>query len=235
MIYRLILSALFLAGLVGCQTTGASDPRWHHAYQEYLAKPHYRAFAATGGAGRLAASIGWSWRRGSVEDAIENALAGCSRGQKKYIQISKCELFAVGDIKVAGMSGEQIDTAIALYTSNRYATTEDLSLDAAKTLMSGEEIQELYASGAKMSGIYDEKTSFTIEHFSDGTATVSWKTELDSGNDTGIWRVKGNESCKKWGSLFDGVESCWAIYRVGDDKFQSYKDDRLVATWSVVK
>jgi hypothetical protein len=131
MIYRLVLSALFLGVLAGCETTGATDSRWHHQYQEYLTLPHFRAFASTSGAGRLAASIGWSFKQRSVEGAIERALAGCKTGQKKYSKISECRLFALGNIEVAGLSEEQLDKAISFYRNNLNATKEDLATGSA--------------------------------------------------------------------------------------------------------
>lgn len=209
----------------------------YYDYQDYLSRPHYRAFAATSGAGSLAASLGFASNRKSIEEAIERALAGCRKGQKKYFKISKCRLYAVGDTIVAGFSEERINRAITQYYSNRYATNVTLSRDAAKmsAKMSGAELQELFASGAKVSGTYKENTKYTIEHKPDGTATISWQNGSDSGSDTGIWQVIMNSSCKKWGSLFDGARRCWTIFRADDGSYQTYLGSLLVATWSVVE
>jgi hypothetical protein len=95
-------------------------------YQDYLTKPHYRAFATAPSHGDDAVSTGYTWNHRTVEGAIEQALKGCKDGEKKQIQITPCELHSIGDINVAGMKKEQIDKAIALYTLNKFATNDEL-------------------------------------------------------------------------------------------------------------
>ena len=131
MIYRLVLSALFLTALGGCEATSGLNPAWYHNYQDYLTKSHYRAFAVTGGTSEaLASSVGRSWGYGTVEGAIEGALVGCRKGGKKYIKIRECRIYAVGDIKVAGMSEEQLDKVISFYENNLNATKEGYSYES---------------------------------------------------------------------------------------------------------
>ena len=133
MIKRLVLSALFLAALGGCETTGALDTRWYHKYQEYLAQPHYRAFAVTVGTSlHLASAFAWTSNATTVESAIEGALAGCLKGEKQGSRIKECGLHAIGDIVVSGMSDEQLDKAISFYRNNLNATKEDLATGSAQ-------------------------------------------------------------------------------------------------------
>ncbi len=118
MIKRLVLSALILAALGGCETTGALDTRWYHKYQEYLAQPHYRALAVSAGTSlHLASAIGWTSSAPTVESAIEGALAGCSRGETQQSRIKECRLYAIGDIVVSGMSDDELEAAIKIYKS----------------------------------------------------------------------------------------------------------------------
>ncbi len=129
MIKRLIPSVLVLFGLLGCESTGL-PPVMYPDYQEYLSKEHYRAFAATPRpSGGYASGWGWSWSHGTVESAIEGALENCQKGRKEYYSESfECRLHSVGDIKVVGMSEEQLDKAIEYYGSNIFATNEDFAM-----------------------------------------------------------------------------------------------------------
>lgn len=125
MISRLFPVTVLLSVMAGCESTGI-NPRMYSHYQTYLTAPHYRALAATTGSRNEAASMGWSSNNRTVEGAIEKALEGCRKGEKTYIEITKCRLHSIGDIKVADMEKEQVDKAIALYTFNKLATNEDL-------------------------------------------------------------------------------------------------------------
>ncbi len=119
MIKRLIPSILVLFGLLGCESTGV-PPVMHADYQEYLSMEHYRAFAATPRPGREAAASAWSWRNGTVEGAIEQALENCQKGRKKYLtsRIYECRLHSIGDIRVAGMSDDELEAAIKIYKAD---------------------------------------------------------------------------------------------------------------------
>lgn len=50
---------------------------------------------------------GWSLRYGTPEDAIKAAMDECAKSQKAPAVSDPCELFAVGDIVVRGMSGAE--------------------------------------------------------------------------------------------------------------------------------
>ncbi len=114
-------------------------------------------------------------------------------------------------------------------------TADQKLIAAGKTPMSGPEIQRLWTSGAKIRGTHETWTEFTIRHFPDGKATINWNADANSGSDTGIWRVKGNKSCKKWDNIWDGDERCWTIYKIGDSQYQSFTGGSAGAKWSVIK
>ncbi len=119
MIKRLVLSALILAALGGCETTGALDTRWYHKYQEYLAQPHYRALAVSAGTSlHLASAIGWRSNAPTVESAIEGALAGCTKGETQQSRIKECRLYAIGDVVVSGMSDDELEAATKTYKNS---------------------------------------------------------------------------------------------------------------------
>ncbi len=113
-------------------------------------------------------------------------------------------------------------------------TAEQKLIAAGKTPMSGPEIQRLLAS-ATTRGTHETWTDFTIQHLPGGRITINWNADANSGSDTGIWRVKGDKSCKKWDTIWNGVERCWTIYKVGDNTYQSFTGGSGGATWSVIK
>ncbi len=114
-------------------------------------------------------------------------------------------------------------------------TAEQKLIAAGKTPMSGPEIQRLWTSGAKVRGTHETWTEFTIRHFSDGRATLSWSSGSNSGSSEGTWRVKGDKSCKKWDEVWDGAERCWTIYKIGDNTYQSFTGGSGGAAWSVIE
>ncbi len=112
-------SALILVGSLGCESTGVPTDMYHD-YQEYLSKSHYRAFAATPRPSNQAAVWSWSWSNGTVESAIEQALENCQKGRNKYLisRIFECRLHSIGDIRVAGMSDDELEAAIKIYKAD---------------------------------------------------------------------------------------------------------------------
>ncbi len=173
MMKRLFLSTLLLSSLVGCESTNL-DTRWYRTYQDYLTKAHYRAFAVTAGTTtKRASAYGRSWDHGTMEVAIERAIEGCEKGEKKYDNIGKCRLHSIGDIKVFGMSEEQLDKAIEYYGSNIFATNEDFAMpELALPIAHDPVFSDLKISDTKRSvGTYEgypkwrpgpDKNSFTI-------------------------------------------------------------------------
>ena len=113
-------------------------------------------------------------------------------------------------------------------------TADQKLIAAGKTPMSGPEIQRLLAS-ATTRGTHETWTDFTIQHLPGGRMTINWTSGSNSGSDTGIWRVKGDKSCTKWGEILDGVERCWTIYKIRDNQYQSVREGSLGAMWSVIK
>ncbi len=114
-------------------------------------------------------------------------------------------------------------------------TAEQKLIAAGKTPMSAPEIQRLWASGNTVRGAHETWTEFTVRNFPDGTSTINWTSVSGTGSDTGIWRVKGDKYCKKWDNIWDGDERCWTIYKIGDNKYQSFTGGSGGATWSVIK
>jgi hypothetical protein len=69
---------------------------------------------------------GWSFRYGSPEDAIKGAMEQCAKSQKSWGSSDPCELFAIGDIIVRGMTEAQKRAAVEVYKKNQDASNADL-------------------------------------------------------------------------------------------------------------
>ncbi len=107
--------------LVGCEGSSIPNDFWGD-FANYRTKPHYRAFAMTKGGQLAERAAGYSWSGGSVDAAIEKALELC----QEFRELHRCRVFYIGDIKVEGMSDEELKHAKEVYRGNRSATNDDL-------------------------------------------------------------------------------------------------------------
>jgi len=59
-----------------------------------------------------------------------------------------------------------------------------------------------------------------------GTATVSWERQ----SDTGTWRIVGYTFCEKWIGALRGAENCYSVYKLKYGSFMTINDDGNVFT-----
>jgi hypothetical protein len=85
----------------------------------------FKAFAASDLA-KFRSARGWGSRYGSPEEAIKIALEQCAKSQKDLSVSDPCQLFAIGDIVVRGMSEAEQQAAVEVYKKNKDATNADL-------------------------------------------------------------------------------------------------------------
>src|SRR5262249_13862808 len=85
----------------------------------------FKAFATTDPA-KFKVARGWATRYGSADEAIKEAVAECAKNVEELALSDSCELFAVGDIVVRGMSEAEKRAATELYRKNKNATNADL-------------------------------------------------------------------------------------------------------------
>src|SRR3954470_21230080 len=112
---RLAASMLVTAMVVAC--TSAAPPRNSPGrdFAEYRTLPHYRAFAVTGGTlDTVSYASGWSDKKASVEAAVDEALSECNRFRDAASQPA-CQLYAIGDLVVAGTDAAQLPRAKCAY------------------------------------------------------------------------------------------------------------------------
>jgi hypothetical protein len=85
----------------------------------------FKAFAASDLA-KFRSARGWGSRYSSPEEAIKSALEQCAKSQKELSVSDPCQLFAIGDIVVHGMSEAGQHAAAEVYKKNKDATNADL-------------------------------------------------------------------------------------------------------------
>jgi hypothetical protein len=85
----------------------------------------FKAFA-TSDLAKFRIARGWSYHRGSPADAIKGAMEQCGKSQKALSVSDPCQLFAIGDIVVYGMSEAEQRAAAEIYMKNTDATNADL-------------------------------------------------------------------------------------------------------------
>lgn len=86
----------------------------------------FKAFAASDLA-KFRSARGWAYHYGSPQEAIKGAMEQCAKSQKALSVSDPCQLFAVGDIVVRGMTEAEQRVAAEAYKKNKDATNADLS------------------------------------------------------------------------------------------------------------
>ena len=86
----------------------------------------FKAFASSDLA-KFKSARGWGYGYGSPEEAIKGAMAQCAKSQKALSVSDPCQLFAIGDIVVRGMTEAEQRAAAEAYKKNKDATNADLS------------------------------------------------------------------------------------------------------------
>ena len=102
-----------------------------------------------------------------------------------------------------------------------------------KVKLTGAEIQELlFKSGAVTFGLNHKSNSvFAIVSHGGGKRDIFWRSLADPvvwGTDVTTSKIVGDQLCSKW--TF-GPETCYDIYKVGEDKYEAVLKGNLVATW----
>ena len=121
--FVMIAAALSLAA---CAAPPKGPSGFQSDFEDYLKRPHARAFAIAGAKGDTGPSFGMASEQVAVQDAIDLALERCEEVQKRFDETLACRLWAIGDIEVHQMTPAQIEAAIAVYRENPGATNGDL-------------------------------------------------------------------------------------------------------------
>jgi len=113
------------AGSAASAMVAAFRGRTCGAFRRYGYYADFKAYAASDPA-KFRVASGWGYRHDSAEGAIKTAMDQCAKSQKVLAVSDPCELFAIGDIVVRGMSAAEQRAATEVYKKNKDATNADL-------------------------------------------------------------------------------------------------------------
>lgn len=218
--------AASLAGCAGADPSGQAEGD----FARYRAQPHYRAMAVTGGAlGQTSYAAGWSSAATSIDGAIEVAMRECEARRVSDFQ-PPCELYAVGDLVVAGADAPTLATAKCVYIlepaarSYRGGYAEACAATMASLPPAGAAI------AGSAGGVLDEPavrariigntmavdTSAYLFLAQSGAATLRTADSV-FGPDVGAWRVDPDgRLCVRWQRAKAGRELCDPVMERGD-------------------
>jgi|GEM_PF-5143835 len=107
-----------------------------------------------------------------------------------------------------------------------------------KTKLSGSDIAKRISNYEVLSGVSIEPGFgfyFMVVAFQDGTRDLYWNDGIKSGTDTGTHRIAGDQICVTWKSSFNGQERCYDVYKIDDDKYESYWQGKLAFTYHKIR
>ena len=112
-------------------------------------------------------------------------------------------------------------------------TEENLKKEGINPL-SQAELETLFEGGLTIS-FKGARASGTVIHHTDGKLEIRWGPEPNQ-NDTGIYSLRDGKFCAKYTTIRDGKESCIKFYKVGDNKYMSFKQDgTLNSEFSIIQ
>lgn len=102
-----------------------------------------------------------------------------------------------------------------------------------KVKLTGVELDKLLLKPGAISFGITHKPNWVwiVEALENGKRSVYWRSLANPimwGTDIGSTKIVGDQLCEKW--TF-GPERCFDIYRVGEDKYESWFDESLFSTW----
>jgi hypothetical protein len=115
----------FASGSPGAALVAPLRPGACNDFRRFGYHQDFKAFA-TSDLAKFRSARGWASRYDTPEEAIAAAMDQCAQS-RKYLAIAEpCEVLALGDIVVRGMTEAQRRAAVAVYKKNKDATNADL-------------------------------------------------------------------------------------------------------------
>ncbi len=206
-----------LSALAGCATIAPTTlpESARPSFDDYQTKPDFKAFAVGFQSGQYGRS--WNYRR--PKWAMDRAMQECGK------RGSACQLYAVGNTVVFGMSAEQIANIQEKYY---YKVIAAPRIDERGKILSSEEIEK-YLSGRTLEGITNQGERVTLTLFADGSMTARSNTGIE---DTGTWYAKDGKFCRQFRRFTNGILDCQQIVKDGDT-FRFYSEGKYVSEGTI--
>ncbi len=218
--------ALVLATALAACTSGDGPSSAEGDFAQYRSLPNYRALAVTGGTVSTSSyASGWSSAANSIDGAIGVAVHECQARRQVATQ-PPCELYAIGDLVVAGMDATTLARAQCVYILDPTATSLDSRYaDACGAVTSAAPVTTA-GTGAKLNGsavqngIIGHTLAFNGAAFiflaPGGSASLRTADPV-FGPDQGSWRLQPDgDLCLRWQRARSGQELCNQVNRSGD-------------------
>lgn len=213
-------SWLVLYGALGMGACSTPPPdlsqRTLTAFGNYLSEPYFKAFVVDFETDAYA----WQSRVRGPSLAIASATQRCEKHG------STCEVFAVGNRVVVGMTDEQIATIKEEYLARNVTAPE---IDDRGYILSSEEIKK-YFSGKTLTATANTGDQFTVTFFSNGK--ISARMIGAEIKDTGTWYVEDNKYCRKFMKFTLGKLDCMQIVKDGNI-FRFYSEEKYVGEYFI--
>ena len=105
-----------------------------------------------------------------------------------------------------------------------------------KVKLTGSQLVERMSDYEVLAGISHEGGyNFMVVVYSNGTREVYWNDGIKSDTDTGTHRLAGDKICVTWQNFFEGKEQCFEVYKIGEEKYESWNNGKLAYTFFKIR
>jgi len=111
--------------------------------------------------------------------------------------------------------------AIALLLVSGCATTEKSLQERGLTPLTHSELETLMSRTRTARWTTSKGVTGTGSYTQDGTAKLAWS----GGGAEGSWRISGDRFCTKYPTIRGGNETCFSLYKMHENEYQSFFPD----------
>ena len=89
-----------------------------------------------------------------------------------------------------------------------------------------------------LAGVYKKPGlgfNFMVTAYKNGTRELYWNDGIKSGTDKGTHRFVDDQTCVTWENSFEGQERCYDVYKIGENKYESYWNNELEYTYYKIR
>lgn len=77
--------------------------------------------------------------------------------------------------------------------------------------------------------------NYMVVAYANGTREVYWNDGVNSGRDRGSHRIENDQICVTWQNSFEGKEQCFEVFKIGEAKYESVSNGKLVFTYYKIR
>jgi class 3 adenylate cyclase len=117
------------------------------------------------------------------------------------------------------------------------APIEVYEVTGARVKLTGAELRRFATTYAVYAGVnHENDCAFMLAVYPGGARELFWTCAFRSGaSGPGTAHVTWDEVCTQYKWLYAGEPNCWQYYRIGPDKYESWREGKHVATFTKLK